>query len=77
MTSLDGWAESVRGSAAKVQLPKLSTIVVTLIGLLPFLLGWTINAVWQFLRLLKAAFVSGWERGETRMGPTPRTPGGS
>lgn len=77
MTTLDVHAAEVRARAAQVRLPSLATILVTLIGLLPWLLGWTINAVWQVLRLIAAAFLKGWEVGETRMGPAPRTPGGS
>lgn len=77
MTSLDVRADEVRARAAQVKLPSLATIIVTLIGLLPFLLGWTINAVWQVLRILWAAFLKGWEVGETRMGPAPQPPGGS
>lgn len=77
MTSLDGWADSVRGQAAKVQMPKLSTMLVALIAFIPWLLGFTINAGWQFLTLLKAAYLKGWETGETKMGTGPAAPGGS
>lgn len=77
MSTLDVAANEVRDRAAQVRPPSLSTIVVTLIGLLPWLLGWTLNAGWQVLRLIAAAFLKGWEVGETTMGPAPKASGGS
>ncbi len=77
MTSLDVAATQVRDRAARVRPPSLATVIVTLIGLVPFVLGWVINAAWQAIRLVYAAFLRGWEVGETRLGPPPRTPGGS
>lgn len=76
MTSLDVRADRVRARAAAVPLPKLSTILVTLFGLVPFLLGWVVGACWQLLVLLWAASLSGWETAQAQMGPR-RPPGGS
>jgi hypothetical protein len=75
VTTLDTRAEDVRARAAAVQMPKLSTILVALVGLLPFLFGWTLNVVWQFVRLLVAAFSSGWDAGPANV--RPKAPGGS
>lgn len=75
MTSLDVRADNIRARAAEVRVPSLATILVVLVGLVPWLLGWTVNAGWQLLRLLYAAFANGWETGETRMGPKPSRPG--
>ncbi len=68
MTSLDAYAADVRARAAKVSMPSLTVILVTLISLVPFLLGWTINAGWQFLTLLRAGFLKGWDKAEAQMG---------
>lgn len=68
MTTLDTHAGQVRAQAAKVEMPKLSTILVTLIGLLPFLLGWVANAVKQFVALLMVSFLHGWKTAERQMG---------
>ena len=76
MTSLDAYAAEVRTRAAKVRMPSFTTILITLISLVPFLLGWTINAVWQFLTLLRAGFQQGWAKAEAQMG-APAKPGGS
>lgn len=76
MTTLDTAAQSVRARAAAVQMPSLATILVTLVGLIPFLLGWTFNALWQGVRLVVAAFREGWARADARLG-APKAVGGS
>lgn len=75
MTTIDGHVVEVRATAAAVKLPSPSTILVTLIGLLPFLLGWLASAVAQFVTLLFAATVHGWRTGQRQMGAPPRTGG--
>lgn len=75
MTTLDVHADQIRTQAANVELPKPSTILVTLIGLLPFLVGWVANAVKQFAVLLIVSFRHGWNTAERQMG-APRSRGG-
>lgn len=78
VTTLDVRADQVRARAAAVRAPKLSTVLVTLVGLVPFLLGWMFNVAWQLVRLLVAAFQSGWDAGPARPRPTAAAgrPGG-
>lgn len=75
MTTLDAHAVEVRAAAAAVNVPSAATILVTLIGLVPFLLGWIASAVTQFVALIAAAAVHGWRTGQRQMGAPPR--GGS
>jgi hypothetical protein len=75
---LNSRADDVCARAAAVQMPQLSTILVTLVGLIPFLLGWILNVLWQLARLLIAAFQSGWEAGPAKPARLKvRRPGGS
>lgn len=60
---------AVRAQAARITLPSLSTILVTLIALLPFVLGWTANLAKQFVVLLIASARHGWATGQRQLGP--------
>lgn len=69
MTTLAMQTAAVRAEAARITLPSLSVILVTLIALLPFVLGWTANAVKQLIVLLIASARHGWHTGQRQLGP--------
>lgn len=77
MTALDVEAARVRAAARKVELPKLSTLLVALIGLIPFLLAWGVRAVAEFASLLVASWTHGWNTAGRQLGGTPPSAGGS
>lgn len=77
MTALDVRAARVRASAAGLTLPKFSTVLITLIGLVPFLLAWCARAVVEFLSLVVMSAREGWDSAGRQMGGRPSSPGGS
>jgi hypothetical protein len=77
VTMLDAMADQVRAGAANVRPPKVSSILVVLVALVPFVLGWSANTLWQGVRIVKAAFLHGWSVGEAKMGPERKPTGGS
>lgn len=59
MTTLEGTADAIRAEASKLDPLK---VLVTLIALIPFLLGWSARIVWVLVSLLWGGAVVGWRK---------------
>jgi len=58
MTTLNATADAIRSEARQLDPLK---VLVTLIALVPFLLGWTARIVWVLISLLWGGAVVGWK----------------